>query len=163
MQKDKYLGIATDLPSSDPDGLFGGTLEQYGFPGGYEIVYVLGDGEDICAACANIYIAERLEHLANVRRAGDFAEEDYTPTGGTRGYSLMFDTSEVLAGYFTMDQTDSCAFCIECHKCIPASGCGYVTIEDGGDQHGMETEEDGRDDGIITNHGEYCRYAEVNA
>ena len=32
---------------------FDGSLPAYAWPGGYPIVYVMGDGETLCAACAN--------------------------------------------------------------------------------------------------------------
>lgn len=136
MKRNRFLGVSSDLPTESTHvtyeearhGSFAdflrldlpmieGPLVKHAFPGGYSLVYFFADGEEICADCANTLIQQRADDIGTDRVSWD--------TEFWEGYAkqTIYNASEILAGYQSMDTTDSCVLCVECHQYVLASGC----------------------------------------
>lgn len=169
MKANRFLGVSADLPTDkqhvrydeERHGTFAaflaldlpeidGPLTSHGFPGGYAVVYHYADGEDVCADCANRILSERVESigtdLADGTEIADFRRNHF-------GSSYRYDRDEELAGFSTMDQTDTCAFCVECNQYVLSTGCRAVS-----DTAGLYIADKAPD----AVHGSYCNYYPEN-
>lgn len=78
----------------------GGKLPAYAWPGGYPIIYVMGDGEVLCPACAN----------------GENGSEAYEPKDANPNHDRQWTIAEQVIHYEGEPET-----CAHCNATIPSA------------------------------------------
>src|SRR4051794_32618358 len=105
------MGIAAGLPLTED-----GDLENYAWPGGYEISYLTGGMDTLCWNCARKQVEDNIE--------GVLAWVADTPISDLIGRDgEVHSKDEIIVAYGSADQRDGCEQCVNCDRVIEGSGC----------------------------------------